>query len=158
MENDEEKNINLIIKNDHTSTSVFKLEYIEQNVNNNIEYQKWKEIMLIKFGNNAKQYKCNKDKILFYSTYNVCLNEYYYYKCKCPICNNYICYFCSFNDNDMFKKCCINNCFYKSFFYYGPTSINESLEKSALFMLIPGLNIFAIDMFFFVLFYPLGEK
>ena len=37
MENYEEKNINLIIKNDHTSTSVFKLEYLEQNMNDNFE-------------------------------------------------------------------------------------------------------------------------
>jgi len=127
-------------------------------VNNNIEYQKWKKIMLKEYGKNSMEFKCNKDKILFYSTYNVCLNEYYYYKCKCPICNNYICYFCSFNGNDMFKKCCIKISFYKSFFYYGPTSINEPIEKSALFMLIPGLNIFVIVIYFFVLFYPLEEK
>ena len=33
MENDEEKIINLIIKNHLTSTNVFKFEYVVQNVN-----------------------------------------------------------------------------------------------------------------------------
>jgi len=44
MENDEPKNINLLIANNHTSINVFKLQYEDQNVNNNIEYQKWKKI------------------------------------------------------------------------------------------------------------------
>ncbi len=75
MENDKEKNINLIINNDLPSTSVFKLDYIEQNVNDNFKYQKWKEIKSKEFGNNSKQFKCNKDKILFYSTYNDCITD-----------------------------------------------------------------------------------
>ena len=50
--------------------------------------------MLIKFGNNSKQFKYNKDKILFYSTYDEFINDPYY-RSKCPICNNFICYFYS---------------------------------------------------------------
>ena len=157
MENDEPKNINLLIANNHNSINVFKLQYKNQNVYNNIEYQKWKKLMLTEYGNNSKQFKCNKDKILFYSTYNDCI-YYPYYKCICPICNNYICYFCSFNSNDEFIICCIKNSFFNAIFYYGPKSINEPFDKSTLFMLFPGLNIFVIVLYFFNFFYIELEK
>ena len=150
MENDEEKNINLIIKNDHTSTSVFKLEYIEQNMIGNLEYQKWKEIMLIKFGNNSKQYKCNKDKILFYSTYDECINDPYY-RCKCPICNNYICYFCSCYSKSIYISCCIKNSIFKSFFNSGRKAIKQPFDN--LFSLYPYISIFFMIVFFFKLLY-----
>ena len=150
MENDEQKNINLIIKNDHTSTSIFKLEYLEQNVNDNFEYQKWKKIMLIKFGNNSKQFKCIKDKILFYSTYDECINDPYY-RCKCPICNNYICYFCLCYSKNIYISCCIKNSIFKSFFNSGPKAIKQPFDN--LFSLYPYLNIFFLIVFFFKLFY-----
>ena len=151
MENDEQKNTNLIIKDNNSSTSVFKLEYEDQNVNENIEYQKWKKLMLKEYGNNSKQFKCNKDKILFYSSYNDCLNNNYY-KCRCPVCNNYICYFCSFNGNNELTKCCIKRNILKPIFYHGPNFI-ESFEKVSLFILIPFINIYSIVFFFFNAFY-----
>ena len=144
MENDEEKNINLIIKNDLTSTSVFKLEYIEQNVNDIFEYQKWKEKMLIELGNNSKQFKCTKDKILFYSAYNDKIKDNYY-KCKCPICNNYICYFCSCYSEDSYYFCCIKNNIFKSFFNFGPEAIKEPFDN--LHGLYPYLSIFIFFVF-----------
>ena len=153
MENDEQKNTNLIIKDNNSSTSVFKLEYEDQNVNENIEYQKWKKLMLKEYGNNSKQFKCNKDKILFYSSYNDCLNNNYY-KCRCPVCNNYICYFCSFNGNNELTKCCIKRNILKPIFYHGPNFI-ESFEKVSLFILIPFINIYSIVFFFFNAFYNL---
>ena len=146
MENDEEKNINLIIKNDLTSTCIFKLEYLEQNVNDNFEYQKWKKIMLIKFGNNSKQFKCIKDKILFYSTYDECINDPYY-RCKCPICNNYICYFCSCYSKNSYISCCIKNSIFKSFFNFGPGAIKKPFEN--LISLYPYTNIFLLIAFTF---------
>ena len=146
MENDEPKNINLIITNNHTSTSVFNFEYNDQNMNDNIEYQKWKKLMLIEYGNNSKQFKCNKDKLLFYSSYNN-------YKSKCPVCNNNICYFCSFNGNIENFSCCIKNSIIKAFFYSGPKFANEPLDKEILFFLIPILNIFTIIISFFYILY-----
>ena len=147
MENDEPRNINLIEKNNLTSTSVFKFEYKDQNVNNIIEYQKWKELMLKEFGNNSKQYRCNKDKILFFSRFNECMNEYYY-KCRCPICNNYICYFCSFNGNENYNSCCIKNIILKSIFYIGPNSVDKPFDVLPLFVLIPLLNYLILVFFF----------
>ena len=38
MENDVPKNVNLIITNKNTAINVFKLQYKDQNVNNNNEY------------------------------------------------------------------------------------------------------------------------
>ena len=146
MENDEEKNINLIIKNDLTSTSVFKLEYIEQNVNDIFEYQKWKEKMLIELGNNSKQFKCTKDKILFYSTYNEYIKNPIY-KYKCPICNNYICYFCSCYSKNSYISCCIKNSIFKSFFYFGPKAIKQPFDN--FFSLYPYTNIFLLIAFAF---------
>ena len=152
MENDDQKNTNLIIEDYNSSTSVFKLEYQDQNVNENIGYQKWKKLMLKEYGNNSKQFKCNKDKILFYSAYNDCLNKDNY-KCKCPICNKYICYFCSFNGNNTLTKCCIKGNIFRPIFYYGPNFIGESFEKISLFILFPFINIYSIVFFFFNAFY-----
>jgi hypothetical protein len=146
MENDEPKNTNLIIANNHTST-VFNLEYIGQNLNDNIEYQKWKKLMKKEYGNNSKQFKCNKDKILFYSSYNDYIEDYYIYKSKCPVCNKYICYFCSYN-GDKYFSCCIKNSILKTFLYCGPKNASEPFDYSNLFLLIPILNILTIILFF----------
>ena len=152
MENDDSKNINLLIEKNNTSINIFKLQYKDQNVNDNIEYQKWKKLMLKEYGNNSIEFKCNKDKILFYSKYNDCLNDYYY-KCKCPICNNYICYFCSFNGGDEYDLCCIKHSIYKSIFYIGPESIKKPFDKLPFFLTFPFFNVFAIVIFFFCFFY-----
>ena len=74
--------------------------------------------MLKEYGNSVMEFKFNKDKILFYSAYNDCLNDFYY-KCQCPICNNYICYFCSFNTNDKFIFVVQSILFLKPFFILG---------------------------------------
>ena len=144
------KNINLIIKKDLTSTSVFNLEYNDQNVNDNVEYQKWKELMLKECGNNSKQFKCNKDKILFYSRYSEYINDPYY-KSKCPICNNYICYFCSCYSKNIYISCCIKNSILKSFFYFGPESIKKSFNN--FITLSPYINIFLMIAFTFKILY-----
>ena len=152
MENDEPKNINLIISNNHTSASVFNLEYNDQNVNHNIEYQKWKKLMLIEYGDNSKQFKCNKDKILFYSSYNDYIKNYSY-KSICPVCHNDICYFCSFNNNNYNLSCCIKNSILKAIFYSGPEFVKEPFDESTLLFLIPILSNFATILSFFKVLY-----
>lgn len=152
MENDEQKTSNLIINQGFSSFSVFKFEYKEQNLDNNNEYQKWKEKMLIEYGNNAKQFKCYKDNIIFYSTYNYCIYDPYY-KCKCPICKNYICYFCSCNSRDKYADCCIKNSILNCIFDFGPKSINDSFDYKNLYCLIPFLSILMIIIFIFKILY-----
>ena len=106
--------------------------------------------MLIKFGNNSKQFKCNKDKILFYSTYDECINDPYY-RCKCPICNNYICYFCLCYSTNIYISCCIKNSIFKSFFYFGPKAIKQPFDN--FFSLYPYTNIFLLIAFTFKVLY-----
>ena len=153
MENDEPKNTNLIIANNRTSTSVFNLEYIDQNLNDNIEYQKWKKLMKKEYGNNSKQFKCNKDKILFYSSYNDYMDDYNKYKSKCPVCNKYICYFCSYNDGKDYLPCCLKNSIIQTFLYCGPKYAKEPFDDSNLFFLIPIINILLIIISFFKILY-----
>jgi hypothetical protein len=109
--------------------------------------------MLKEYGNNSKQFKCNKDKILFYKSYNDYIKDYCY-KCKCPICNNYICYFCSFNGDNYDLSCCLKFNILKTIFQYGPRPLNEPFDKSNLFFLIiPILNIFMIIFSYFKILY-----
>ena len=152
MENDEPKKMKLELTNNNTPDNVFNLEYCEQNVNNNIEYQKWKKSMLIEYGNNSKEFRCDKDNIIFYSTYDDCLDDPPY-KCNCPICREYICYFCLYHGVDEFCSCCLKHSFSKSFFYYGPKFVNKPLNKSRLFILLPAISTIMIIIFFIKTFY-----
>ena len=47
-----------------------------------------------RYGNDAKLFKCNKDKIYYYGSIQDC-RTIPLYKVKCPICNNNNCYYCS---------------------------------------------------------------
>ena len=147
MENDEQKNMNLNLANDDTSTNVFNLEYFEQNVDDNIEFQKWKKLKLKEYGNNSKQFRCYKDNIIFYSTYNDCLDEPPY-KCNCPICLEYICYYCSYHGVDDFYSYCLKHSFSKSFFYYGPKFVKEPFKNSRLFIIFPAISTLMLIIFF----------
>ena len=119
-------------------------------MNDNFEYQKWKEIMLIELGNNSKQFKCHKDKKLFFSAYNEFINDPYY-RSKCPICNNYICYFCSCYSKNSYISCCIKNSIFKSFFNFGPKAIKKPFEN--IISLYPYTNIFLLIAFTFRVLY-----
>ena len=41
----------------------FNLDYENQKVDNNKDYEKWKDSMIIFYGNDAKLFRCLKDKI-----------------------------------------------------------------------------------------------
>jgi len=70
-----------------------------------MKFKLWKELMLKKYGKDAKLFRCIQDKILFYSSYDENINDSIYLH-RCPICKKSICHFCSIIvtfDDDM---CC----------------------------------------------------
>ena len=106
MENDEIFSTfdELILNDDNPNT--FSLQYPDQKLKNNPSYEKWRQLMLKKYGNDAKEFKCIKDNILFYTSKND-YEEYPYYKSICPKCEEDICYFCSkvIIDLDIYNCC-----------------------------------------------------
>ena len=109
MENNNFNENNLLEKE-----NIFIPDYFNQNIQNNNKFKTWENLMLKKYGNNARLFKCTKDKIYFYVSNKDCM-EYPYYSSKCPICNNVICYYCFRNSTYMrmeFCKCCIRRRLY----------------------------------------------
>ena len=73
---------------------VFKFDYENQNIKNNIDFKKWKAKIKKENTNKIKIYKCNDCKICFYvNVYEDSDYDEYYYS-SCPICKKEICYFC----------------------------------------------------------------
>ena len=70
---------------------VFKPEYEGQNVEESLDFIKFKESMLNKYGKKAKKFYCKIDKIYFFYDYSK--YPYEHFKGNCPLCNNGICYF-----------------------------------------------------------------
>ena len=88
---------------------IFQIDYKNQNLHNNIQFQKWKQSILKKYGNDVKFFKCTKDRILFFSS-NIECKKYPFYKSNCPLCHLSICYFCSkLRDNKYreYGECCL---------------------------------------------------
>ena len=84
---------------------VFKPEYEGQNVEESLDFIKFKESMLKKYGKKAKKFYCKIDKIYFFYDYSK--YPYEHFKGNCPLCNNGICYFCfesNYDENCCFKK------------------------------------------------------
>ena len=172
MENDEFlKEINIIENDSYELKNAFKLDYLNQDFNNNIEYQKWKKLMLKKYGRYAKQFKCLKDKIIFYTSYDDCRSDPSY-KGECPICKQQICYFCSnsnVNENDI-VICCLRRRINKLLFYDGLRYIKklnkydidkQHLSDHYLFLIsfIPLLNwVFCIIKIFEFLYFGQSTK
>ena len=69
----------------------FKPEYEEQKLRNNINFKKFKESIIKKYGNHARIFYCTKDKIYFYYDDS----KFPYLEGICPLCKWRICYFCS---------------------------------------------------------------
>lgn len=167
MENDDFlKEINIVEKENFEPKNVFKFDYSEQKFDNNLEYQKWSSAMLKKYGPYAKKFKCLKDKIYFYTSYDDCRSEPSY-KGECPICKRQICYFCSnsnFNERDI-VICCLSRRISKLLFYDGLRYIKKlnkyeidipNLSDHYLFLIsfIPLFNLgfFIIKIFEFLYF------
>ena len=98
----------------------FEIEYLGQNLKNNESFIEWQKEMKKLYGNDAKLFKCLKDKIYFYSKATDCKEDILYEE-NCPICKFKICYYCSKqlkNDFDK-RKCCTIRRFYWLFFICG---------------------------------------
>ena len=140
-------NENLILEN----KNIFKLDYENQNLNNNINYLNWKDSIPKEYGNEAKILKCKKCKILFYSKKEDIITQKPFYLKTCPICKKYICYFCSYYYNQCYNSfndlhCCIKIALYIAFFISGPEYIkkNEIFDSNTLIFLIPIINIMGL--------------
>ena len=155
MENEgNEKTINLNEK--FEQNNIFYLDYGEQKVINNKKYQIWNESMLQKYGNDAKLFRCIQDKILFYVSYADCIDDPSF-KCKCPICGNIICHFCSGIDT-LNVICCYKRLIYNSLFHDGFVFIKKvdknkdiqllSNDLSSLFIFIPGMHLFIFNFIY----------
>ena len=134
--------------------SIFTIDYADQNLDNNIKFQEWKNSMIKKYGNDAKLFKCEKDKILFYSNYKDCISLPCY-RNECPKCKEYICHFCSYSDKNKKTRCCFKKAISEQFFYWGFKLIKLIDKKDVelkkienyykfFFTLIPGLNFLLI--------------
>ena len=78
------------------------------------------------YGNDAKLFKCKKDKIFYYATLSDC-KKTPLYKIKCPICKSSTCYFCS-KDTDYIHdsgKCCLHRRIYCLFLQDAFDIINQ---------------------------------
>ena len=169
MENDEYKyEINTINSRELNLDNIFKIDYASQKLDNNIEFQKWKKSMLIKYGKDAKLFRCIEDNILFYITYKDCRKKPSFGG-KCPICKNQICLFCSYNFKGKYEwenKCCIKRNIYKLIFYDGLRYIFEidkndtSYEENiVIFEFFPGISLFEfIGKIFCILYLDLPIK
>lgn len=125
MENEQIDKINIFTEIERDINDCFKMDYANQMLNNNVEFIKWKNSMKKKYGNDAKMFKCSKDNLLFYNSYNDCKNNFY--RINCPLCKRKICYFCSrFNGNLKFiGNCCLKRGIYCKFFYHGKVYISK---------------------------------
>ena len=88
-----DSNYNLIEKNKNFE-NIFKLDYKEQNLNNNLNFIKWKNEMLEKYGRDAKLFKCVKDNLFFYVSNRDTKGDHLHLG-KCPQCQRFICFFCT---------------------------------------------------------------
>ena len=145
MEND-------IKEKEFNDENIFKIDYKGQNLKKNNQFLNWKNMMLEKYGYNAKIFYCNLDKIFFCSYQFSCRDEFF--KRKCPFCNYKICYFCGRYDYD----CCLKIELYKNAQEF---SFSENIFREILFIyLIPYLNSIYLFLSLFCYFAPDkdGEK
>ena len=155
MENEGYENI-INLNEPFAQNNIFNLDYGEQNVINNKKYQIWNESMINIYGKDAKFFRCIQDKILFYVSYDDCIDEPSF-KCKCPICGNTICLFCSGIDT-LNVICCYKRLIYNSLFHDGFVFIKKvdkdkdiqllSNDLSSLFIFIPGMHLFIINFIY----------
>lgn len=84
------------------SLAIFKTDYKNQKLEDNINFQKFKQTMLSKNDNKGRIFYCKNEDIYFY--YND--SKYPYYHGICPSCNRQICYFCKKVNKYTYDLCC----------------------------------------------------
>ena len=149
MENENDNE--LCDKNIYNSECAFKLDYSNQSLKENKEFQNWKIQMLERYGNDAKLFKCKYDNCYFYGTNKECKTRPYK-SAYCPICNRSICYYCLRScgegscDNG---RCCVKRRIYCMFFQDGYSFIKPG-QYDDVDAYYSFLKIFFIPIIFFM--------
>ena len=162
MENDgKQKLLNIDNNNKQSSINIFNLEYENQTVKNNINFNKWKEIMNNKYEGKGEIYKCPLGNHYFYGI------KKEDYSIFCQSCKKEFCYFCLTPLFDhWYAKCCTKRklCIMH---YNGKSYLKEgedeghfyNIEKEGFIFIIPGISfIFLIGIFFNAFFYKIVRK
>ena len=84
------------------SITIFKTDYKNQKLEDNINFQKFKQTMLSKNDNKGRIFYCKNEDLYFY--YND--SQYPYYHGICPSCKRHICYFCKKVNKYTYDLCC----------------------------------------------------
>ena len=150
---------NLIDMNEY-----FKLDFAKENIKGNRKFEEFKKQRLKELGKDAKLFHCKNDNVLFFVSKFECTTTLPYYYKQCPLCENYVCYFCERNSNAPERRnCCIKLYLYYFIFNKGFASTDEIiklLEEDHSFLclfilviiadfIIPFLYIVIIYLFFF---------
>ena len=102
--------------------------------------------MIKYYGNDANLFRCLEDKILFFNE-NIRNSGCFI---KCPICNKYICCYCSYSSSRYYGddqiKCCLKSALASLFIYKAPKCAEEKFRISFenIIIFIPGCNFFII--------------
>ena len=150
MENEEDKTNFLITNN------IFKKDYENQKLNDsNLKFFNWKKSMQKIYGENAILFKCIKDNIYFFASYEECM-KHPVYKSICPKCNVEICYYCSRNLKDKYYNengtCCLRRkikCMFNQECYRYINPINQeddihSFKTAFTLFIIPVISLLTI--------------
>ena len=136
--------------------NIFQIDYEGQNLIKSEAFIKWQVEMKKRYGNDAKLFKCNNDKIYYYGSIQDC-RTIPLYKVKCPICKYTICYYCSRHVDDFCDagNCCIYRRIHCLFFQGNFIFIKdkESRKCDFLVLYIIFLLPFISFMFFVGTFY-----
>ena len=153
---------NLIEISKEANPNVFEYNYEGQILTNNPEFDKFTQKMKKKIGNNAKLFKCKKDKVYFYHDYSI----FPYYTAKCPICNKSICYFClNYNEYNYDECCLIKRIYYMftvdGYIFFDTLIIKYSykFKEYLIYALIPFINfVYIIGGIKISMLYNMGSK
>ena len=69
---------NLIDNNSKYSENIFKLDYKGQSLKSNSFFNTWKNKMLLKYGRDAKLFKCKSENLFFYVPYQEYKNKFFF--------------------------------------------------------------------------------
>ena len=110
--------------------NIFQIDYEGQKIKKSEAFIKWQVEMKKRYGNDAKLFKCNIDKIYYYGSIQDC-RTIPLYKMKCPICKYTNCYYCSRHIRDNYD--CGNCCMYRRihcFFFQSKNSFTSDRERN----------------------------
>lgn len=130
-----------------TNQNFFKLDYIDQDVSKNKNFQSWKSSQIKAYGQNGKIFKCEKENLFFF----VPKSGYFrrpYYQSECPSCHKKICYFCKRFSNETYRlgDCCIRRRIIVMFYEEGFRFINEGYENRTFITFERGFLLFIIPV------------